>query len=145
MTSQTDEQSPARRAIWRRWAGHVVSAACARPWLVLLASLLITGLLVPYIGNNLGVQTDRDKMLSNELDFKQAQKRYEEAFPFARHNLVIVIDADTSEDARNATLALAEKGMSASLTFDAPGDFPYYCSLHGTADNGQTGRVIVVP
>ena len=44
-----------------------------------------------------------------------------------------------------STLALAEKGMSASLTFDSPGDFPYYCSLHGTADNGQTGRVIVVP
>ncbi|MEM9468220.1 MAG: plastocyanin/azurin family copper-binding protein [Actinomycetota bacterium] len=44
-----------------------------------------------------------------------------------------------------STLALAEKGQSASLTFDAPGDFPYFCSLHGTATNGQTGRVIVVP
>ena len=44
-----------------------------------------------------------------------------------------------------STLALAEKGMSASLVFDAPGDFPYYCSLHGTATNGQTGRIIVVP
>lgn len=44
-----------------------------------------------------------------------------------------------------STLALAEKGQSASLTFDSPGDFPYFCSLHGTAGNGQTGRVIVVP
>ncbi|MEM9518018.1 MAG: plastocyanin/azurin family copper-binding protein [Actinomycetota bacterium] len=44
-----------------------------------------------------------------------------------------------------STLALAAKGDSASLTFDAPGDFPYFCSLHGTATNGQTGRVIVVP
>lgn len=44
-----------------------------------------------------------------------------------------------------STLALAEKGSSAALTFDSPGDFPYFCSLHGTATNGQTGRVIVVP
>ena len=44
-----------------------------------------------------------------------------------------------------STLALAEKGDSASLTFDEPGDFPYFCSLHGTATRGQTGRVIVVP
>ncbi|MEO0492875.1 MAG: plastocyanin/azurin family copper-binding protein [Actinomycetota bacterium] len=44
-----------------------------------------------------------------------------------------------------STLDLAEKGDSASLRFDAPGDFPYFCSLHGTATNGQTGRVIVVP
>ena len=44
-----------------------------------------------------------------------------------------------------STLDLAEKGQSASLRFDAPGDFPYFCSLHGTAGNGQTGRVIVVP
>lgn len=44
-----------------------------------------------------------------------------------------------------STLALAAKGDSAALTFDSPGDFPYFCSLHGTATNGQTGRVIVVP
>ena len=42
-------------------------------------------------------------------------------------------------------LDLAEKGASASLDFEPPGDFPYFCSLHGTATNGQTGRVIVVP
>ena len=44
-----------------------------------------------------------------------------------------------------STLALAAKGDSAALTFDSPGDFPYFYSLHGTATNGQTGRVIVVP
>ena len=43
-----------------------------------------------------------------------------------------------------STLDLAEKGDSASLVFETPGDFPYFCSLHGTATNGQTGRVIVV-
>lgn len=36
-----------------------------------------------------------------------------------------------------------EPGMSASLTFDEPGTYPYYCSLHGTASRGMTGRIVV--
>ena len=44
-----------------------------------------------------------------------------------------------------ATADLAVKGDSASLVFATPGDFPYFCSLHGTARNGQTARIIVVP
>ncbi len=42
------------------------------------------------------------------------------------------------------TAELAEKGDSAARTFDSPGDYPYFCSLHGTASRGQTGRLIVV-
>ncbi len=37
-----------------------------------------------------------------------------------------------------------EPGMSASITFDEPGDFPYYCSLHGTKTKGMVGAVRVV-
>ena len=29
------------------------------------------------------------------------------------------------------------------LILDVPGDYPFYCSFHGTALNGQTGYVIV--
>jgi plastocyanin len=36
-------------------------------------------------------------------------------------------------------------GGSGSVTFDGVGDFPYFCSFHGTARRGQRGRVIVVP
>lgn len=37
-----------------------------------------------------------------------------------------------------------EPGMSASITFDEPGDYPYYCSLHGTRTKGMVGAVRVV-
>lgn len=37
-----------------------------------------------------------------------------------------------------------EPDETAARTFDDPGDYPYFCSLHGTARQGQTGRVIVV-
>ena len=31
------------------------------------------------------------------------------------------------------------------VTFDEPGDFPYYCSIHGTKKNGQTAAIRVLP
>lgn len=34
-------------------------------------------------------------------------------------------------------------GDSFSHTFDTPGEYPYHCTLHGTADAGMTGLVIV--
>lgn len=37
-----------------------------------------------------------------------------------------------------------QPGDSASLVFDEPGIYPYYCSLHGTASAGMVGRVRVV-
>lgn len=35
-------------------------------------------------------------------------------------------------------------GSVHAVTFDAAGDFPYYCSLHGTPRNGQNGVIRVV-
>ena len=35
-------------------------------------------------------------------------------------------------------------GAVGSITFDEPGDFPYYCSLHGTTTRGMVGAVRVV-
>ena len=58
------------------------------------------------------------------------------------HNVRPAIDAAFEPI---ATADLAVKGDSASLVFATPGDFPYFCSLHGTARNGQTARIIVVP
>ena len=45
------------------------------------------------------------------------------------------------DEAEVGTLAGGESG---SVTFDGVGDFPYFCSFHGTARRGQRGRVIVV-
>ncbi|MDW3220846.1 MAG: plastocyanin/azurin family copper-binding protein [Acidimicrobiales bacterium] len=34
-------------------------------------------------------------------------------------------------------------GGPQALVLDAPGDYPFYCSIHGTSTRGQTGYVIV--
>jgi len=36
-------------------------------------------------------------------------------------------------------------GATHTVTFDKPGDYPYYCTLHGTPRNGQNGIIRVVP
>jgi len=35
-------------------------------------------------------------------------------------------------------------GKSYQVTFDQPGDYPYYCSVHGTKKSGQNGVIRVV-
>lgn len=37
-----------------------------------------------------------------------------------------------------------EPGAETTITFDVPGDYAYYCSLHGTVAKGMTGAVRVV-
>lgn len=36
-----------------------------------------------------------------------------------------------------------EPGAETTLTFDAPGDYPFYCSLHGTETKGMNGAIRV--
>ncbi len=35
-------------------------------------------------------------------------------------------------------------GDKGTVTFDEPGDYPYYCTLHGTPSRGMTGAIRVV-
>ncbi|HSP27343.1 MAG TPA: plastocyanin/azurin family copper-binding protein, partial [Ilumatobacteraceae bacterium] len=35
-------------------------------------------------------------------------------------------------------------GDEYTLLFDTPGEYPYYCSIHGTKDVGMIGTVVVV-
>lgn len=56
------------------------------------------------------------------------------------HNVLPVVDAAFAP----IETAAFESGASATVTFDQPGDFPYYCSLHGTPTKGMTGAIRVI-
>ena len=58
-----------------------------------------------------------------------------------QHNVLPAID-DSFEGIQVKDL---EPGMEATLTFDEPGEYPYYCSLHGTKTKGMIGGIKVVP
>lgn len=42
------------------------------------------------------------------------------------------------------TTDMLQPGDTATVTFDEPGLYPYYCSLHGTTTRGMVGRIRVV-
>ena len=37
-----------------------------------------------------------------------------------------------------------QPGDEGTITFTVPGDYPYYCSLHGTPTKGMIGAVRVI-
>jgi plastocyanin len=55
------------------------------------------------------------------------------------HNIVVVGDAP----AFGVEAAAFGPGTEHEFRFTEPGVYPYYCSLHGTADDGMTGAVVV--
>ncbi len=53
---------------------------------------------------------------------------------------------DVTASADGAFPKITKEALTAApqaLVLDAPGDYPFYCSIHGTATRGQTGYVVV--
>jgi len=57
----------------------------------------------------------------------------------AAHNVIPVDDGAFDK----ITTEELQPGDTDVLVLDEPGEYPYYCSLHGTPDRGMYGRIIV--
>lgn len=55
------------------------------------------------------------------------------------HNVISIGDTFSSVDTADFN-----PDATAAITFETVGDFPYYCTLHGTPTKGMTGAVRVV-
>lgn len=102
------------------WVDAVVRFA---PW-VLIAVTVVTGLLLYYTVNNLGISTDTVDMLSESVHFRPFQKEYRREFPQYDDTMLIVIDGDTPDIAHDAGAALArllkrETGLFKTVYFPA--------------------------
>ena len=80
-----------------------------RPVLVIALSLVAAAASLFYTARNLGVRGDSEYLLSQELPFKQQERRYQEAFPLLYENIFVVIDGVTPERAGEAAASLAER------------------------------------
>ncbi len=56
------------------------------------------------------------------------------------HNVIPVVKGSF----KKAETSEFEPGTSYRVVFDKPGDYPYYCTLHGTPMKGMTGAIRVV-
>jgi hopanoid biosynthesis associated RND transporter like protein HpnN len=92
-----------------RWLAGWVGLVSRRPVAICLVFAAATLLGLLYALGNLGIRGDTESLFSAELPFKQAERRYAEAFPMLYENLFVVIDAPTPERASEAASALAER------------------------------------
>jgi hypothetical protein len=85
-----------------RW----IEAVMRRALVVTLAFSLAGAAALVYTLRNIRISTDRDAMLSSELPFRRNHERYKQAFPQFQDNLIVVVDGDVPERAREAAQAL---------------------------------------
>lgn len=76
---------------------------------ILVALPVIALLLIVYISQNLTMNTDTRDMLSETLDWRQLDIQYESLFPHAVDTLIVVIEAQTPDEASDAGIRLMEK------------------------------------
>jgi hopanoid biosynthesis associated RND transporter like protein HpnN len=84
---------------------------------VLALILVVTVLIGAYTATHLGVNADENAMLSNELPHRIFELEYQQIFPGLYENIVVVVDAETPEQASSASNALAERMEAAPELF----------------------------
>jgi len=85
-----------------RWVGFVGR----RPFSVILVTILAAAGVLLYASGHLGIEGATEQLFAPDLPFKQAERRYHEAFPAQYENLFVVVDAVTPERAGEAAAAL---------------------------------------
>ena len=109
--------------------GRIARWSCDHAWLVVAAFVILAVGGATLAATKLRVDTDPDLMISNELDFKQANHAFNETFPSVDANFLFVVDADKPEDARDAAFRVAERLRAQPALFAhvlAPGTGPFY-------------------
>ncbi len=105
----------------------LANMAVHRPWAVIGVALAIT-VLAALAATRLTINTSTDEILSAELPFRQAEIAYEKAFP-EEDVIVVVVDAETSEEAEGAGKGLTALLQGRSELFERvelAGSSPYF-------------------
>ena len=91
----------------KSFSRRLVDFAQARAGPVLATYLALAVLGFWYTVTNLGINTDTEDMIANDLPWRQTFIKYRQAFPQFDGNLLVVIDGLTPELARSAQYRLA--------------------------------------
>ncbi len=117
-----------------------VSAVQDRFRLVIVVEIILTAGLGLFALANLGVNMDNKTLLSPDLPFQQAAQRFRKYFPNLDDSLLVVVDGQTPEQARQAATDLAAAIAEDHETFRdvfVPGGeefFQQYGLLYRTPD-----------
>ncbi len=111
------------------WLAAWVRIVRLRPRLVLVSALVATVGLGLYAATHLAMNMDTNSIMSQELPGEQRWNEINAAFPETTDPLLIVVDAATSERAREGALALRDRMARETSLFrevDVPGEGPFF-------------------
>src|SRR5262245_59530220 len=86
---------------------QAVRLSTRHAWLVILAFLLVAVLSAAYFASHFAITTDRNKLLSSSLPWRQQERALDRAFPWRVDQIIAVVDAATPEAAEEAAETLA--------------------------------------
>ncbi|MFO8240782.1 MAG: hypothetical protein R6T90_07265, partial [Dissulfuribacterales bacterium] len=68
-------------------------------FIVLAAAICLTCAITFFIVDHFKINTDLTQMISNDLHFRKIARIFHDAFPALHNNIVVVIEAETPEQA----------------------------------------------
>ena len=99
-------------SFWEKWA-------LGNPFLVLLIVGLFTFFAWQYTVYNLSINTDTTDMIAPDAPFQQNLRNYEKAFSQEVHTLLLVIESDTPELTKSATIRLGRLLTADKTNFES--------------------------
>lgn len=134
----------------------IVTACVRHPWSVILVAILLACGSGYYTARHFAINTDINKLISPNLDWRKRELAYEKAFPGLYETTLAVVDAPTQELATTASATLTKRLSEQTHLFRAvtePGASPFFTrngllflstpDLESTAKGlGQAGPLI---
>ncbi len=96
---------------------------CARNgWPVVIIAAILTVLCGYYSIANFSIDTNVNKLISRDLDWRKNELALDAAFPYRNETIVAVVEAPTSELASQATAELVERLATQTAVFSSVGE-----------------------
>lgn len=107
----------------------LVKTCTRHAWLTVLLGVILAVIAGIYASHNFAISTDVNKLISENLDWRQREIAYEKAFPGRNELIIAVVEAATPELATQASAALEQKLAPQTDKFTMvvrPADTPFF-------------------
>jgi uncharacterized protein len=101
---------------------NIVSLSTRVPWLLVIGFTIAATGAGLYTATHFAINTDINKLISSDLDWRQREQSFEKEFPGHVNSTLIVVDAPTPELASAAGSALAQRLSENTKNFKSVAD-----------------------
>src|SRR5262245_17607300 len=107
----------------------VVNICARHGWTIVAIAALLTVLCGYYSVAHFSIDTNVNKLISRDLDWRRSELALDRAFPYRNETIIAVVEAPTSELASQATAELVEQLATRTSVFSSvrePAGGPFF-------------------